>query len=322
LRLVGLVVVLASCLTPLLAEAQPRAIPQVGYLGPGTAVGDRRLVSASRQGLSDLGWIENQTITIEYRWAEGRAERLHALAQDLVRAKVDVIVTSGRVGIRAAKEATTTLPILFVLLNDPVSAGLVKSLARPGGNATGLASQFEELVTKQTQLMKEALPGLSRIVLLSRVESAPSNIGEAVEAARALGLMVSTQKVSALTEYENAFRMAQRARAGAIQVLPSPVFNTHRRVLIDLAAKYRIPAIYEFRDYVEDGGLMSYGPSITSLFRGLAGYVDRVLKGAKPADLPVERSSTFELVINAKAAKALQVIISPLVLARADEVIQ
>jgi putative tryptophan/tyrosine transport system substrate-binding protein len=322
LRLVGLVVVLACCLAPLIAQAQPRAIPQIGYLGPGTEAGDRRLVSAFRQGLSDLGWIENQTITIEYRWAEGRAERLPALVQDLVRAKVDVIVTSGRFGIRAAKEATTTLPILFVLLNDPVSAGFVKSLARPGGNATGLASQFEELVTKQTQLMKEALPGLSRIVLLSRVESAPSNIGEAAEAAHALGLTVSTLKVGALTEYENAFRMAQRDRAGAIQVLPSPVFNTHRRVLIDLAAKYRIPAIYEFRDYVEDGGLMSYGPSITRLFRGLAGYVDRVLKGAKPADLPVERPSTFELVINAKASKALQLTISPSVLARADEIIQ
>ena len=322
MRRIGLAVALTFCLTSLLAQAQPSGTRRIGYLGVGTEAGDRRLLSALRQGLSDLGWIEGQTITIESRWAEGHVERLPALAQDLVRVKVDVIVATGVVGIRAAKEATTAIPILFVVLNDPVSAGLVKSLARPGGNATGLASQFEELVTKQIQLVKEALPSLSRIVLLSRVESVPRNIDPAVGAARGLGLTVSTLKVAALAEYENAYKIAQRERAGAIQVLPSPVFNTHRRALIDLAAKYRIPAIYEFRDYVEDGGLMSYGPSITGMFRRLAGYVDRVLKGAKPADMPVERPSTFELVINAKAAEALNLTISPSVLLRADEIMQ
>jgi ABC-type uncharacterized transport system substrate-binding protein len=322
MRPIGFAIAFTLSLTSLLAEAQPVGTPRIGFLGVGTAVGDRRLVSAFRQGLSDLGWIESKTIAIEYRWAEGSADRLPSLAQELIRLKVDIIVTTGIVGIRAAKGATTTIPILFIVLNDPVAAGLVNSLAHPGGNATGLASQFEELVTKQMQLLKEALPGLSRVVLLSRAESVATNVGPAVVAARELGLTVSTLKVGALADYENAYRTAQREHAGAIQVLPSPVFNTHRRALIDLAAKYRIAAIYEFSDYVHDGGLMSYGPSITAMFRGLAGYVDRVLKGAKPEDMPVERASTFELVINAKTAKALDLSISQSVLVRADEIIQ
>ena len=320
-RIVVAVVLVVLTLAPAPADAQPSGKPRIGLLGAGNAAVDSRLLSAFRQGLSDMGWIENQTVMIEYRWAGGYPERLPALAQDLVRIKVDVIVATGIVGIRAAKDATSTIPILFVVLNDPVSTGLVKSFARPGGNMTGLASQFEELVTKQLQLVKEALPGLSRIMLLSRVENSPVNMSPAAAAARGLGLTVSTLKVGALAEYENAYRMAQRERAGAIQVLPSPIFNSHRRVLIDLAAKYRLPAIYEFRDYVEDGGLMSYGPSITGMFRGLAGYVDRVLKGTKPEDMPVERPSTFELVINAKTAKALGLTVSQSVLVRADEII-
>ena len=322
MRRIGFAIALTFCLASLLAEAEPIGKPRIGFLGVGSEVGDRRLVSAFRQGLSDLGWIENQTIAIEYRWADGSAERLPSLAQELIRLKVDIIVTTGIVGIRAAKQATTTTPILFVVLNDPVSAGLVKSLARPGGNATGLASQFDELVTKQLQLLKEALPSLSRIVLLARAESGATNIEPAEGAARGLGLTVSTVKVRAVSDYESAYRTAQREHVGAIQVLPSPVFNTHRRALIDLAAKYRIPAIYEFRDYVEDGGLMSYGPSIAAMFRSLARYVDRVMKGAKPEDMPVERASIFELVINAKTVKALNLPVSQSVLSRADEIIQ
>jgi len=198
----------------------------------------------------------------------------------------------------------------------------VQSFARPGGNLTGLASQFEDLITKQPQLMKEALPSLSRLVLLARVESSAEFVSRAEGAARGLGLSVRSLKVSALEEYENAFRTAQRERAGAIQVLPSPIFGAQHRTLVTLAAKYRLPAIYEFRDYVAVGGLMSYGPSITGMFRGAATHVDRVLKGAKPEDIPVERPKTFELVINLNTAKALGLTISPEILGRADELIR
>jgi putative ABC transport system substrate-binding protein len=203
-----------------------------------------------------------------------------------------------------------------------VATGLVKSFARPGGNLTGWASQFEDLITKQSQLMKEALPGLARIVLLARVESSAEFVGRAEAAARGLGLGVRSLKVGTVGEYDNAFKAAQRERAGGIQVLPSPIFSAQRRVLIQLAAKYRLPAIYEFRDYVDDGGLMSYGPSITAMFRGAAGHVDRILKGARPEDMPIERPATFELVVNLKTAKALGLTISPDVLGRADEVIK
>ena len=187
---------------------------------------------------------------------------------------------------------------------------------------TGVASQFEELITKQPQLMKEALPGLSRLAILARAEDSPQFVTSAETAARGAGLAVKTLRVGAPEEYETAFRTAQRDHAGAVLVIPSPVFSVHRRLLIDLAAKYRLPAIYEFRDYVEDGGLMSYGPSIIEMFRAIASYVDRILKGAKPDDLPVDRPTTFELAINLKTAKNLGLTISPSVLGRADHVVE
>jgi len=322
LRSIGLAVVIALTLLPLVAEAQTGGVRRIGFLGaagPGVGSPD---VLAFRHGLRDLGWVDGQTLTIEYRWAQGHPERLPALARELVALKVDVIVTAGTVPIRAAKDATETIPIVFIVLVDPVATGLVTSFARPGGNATGWASQFEELVTKQPQLMKEALPGLSRLVLLARVESSPAFVGRAEAAARELGLTVRSLRVGGVDQYENAFKTAQRERAGAVQVLPSPIFGGQRRTLIDLAAQYRLPAIYEFRDYVEDGGLMSYGPSVTAMFRGAAGHVDRILKGARPADLPIERPTTFELVINLRTAKALGVTLSPDVLGRADELIK
>jgi putative ABC transport system substrate-binding protein len=322
MRLIGLSLFIILTLGSSSAGAQQAGVKRIGFLGPGNSATESPQLLSFRQGLADLGWIEGQTVAIEYRWAGGHPERLAALAQDLARLKVDVIVAIGTVGIRAAKNATSTIPIVFVVLVDPVATGLVKSFARPGGNATGLASQFEELITKQPQLMKEALPSLSRIALLARVESSAEFVSRAEAAAQGLGLTTRTLRVAAVGEYENAFKTAQRDRAGAIQVLPSPVFGAQRRVLIELAAKYRLPAIYEFRDYVADGGLMSYGPSITQMFRGLASYVDRVLKGAKPEELPVARPATFELVINLKTANALGVTISPEILGRADEVIR
>ncbi len=322
MRRIGLAVLIALTLAPVVADAQQSGIPRIGFLGPGNPAVDSPQVLAFRRGLRDLGWLEGQTVAIEYRWAEGNPQRLPALARDLTQLKVDVIVTSGTGAVRAAKEATSTIPIVFIVLVDPVSRGLVKGFARPGGNATGLASQFDELITKQPQLMKEALPNFSRIALLFRAEDSPAFVSTAEAAARGLGLTVRALKVAAVGEYENAFRTAQRERAGAIQVLPSPIFSAQRRVLIELAAKYRLPAIYEFSDYVRDGGLMSYGPSITEMFRGVASYVDRILKGAKPDDLPVERPATFELAINLKTARALGLTISQSVLGRADQVIE
>jgi putative ABC transport system substrate-binding protein len=321
MRRLGLAVLFVLVLARV-ADAQPRAVPRIGFLGAGSPAADSPQIAAFRRGLQDLGWVEGQSVVFEYRWAEGHPERLPALARDLVALKVDVIMTAGSVPIRAAKGATSTIPIVFVVLSDPVAAGLVQSFARPGGNVTGLASQFEDLITKQPQLKKEALPSLSRLVLLARVESSAEFVSRAEGAARGLGLSVRSLTVSALEEYENAFRTAQRERAGAIQVLPSPIFGAQHRTLVTLAAKYRLPAIYEFRDYVAVGGLMSYGPSITGMFRGAATHVDRVLKGAKPEDIPVERPKTFELVINLNTAKALGLTISPEILGRADELIR
>ena len=322
MRPVGLAVVVLLMLASGIVEAQPAPTPRIGFLGAGNADTESRQVSAFRQGLRDLGWIEPQTVAIEYRWANGHAERLSTLARELVQLKVDLIVVAGTIGIRAAKEATSTIPIAFVVLVDPVAGGLVQSFSRPGGNLTGLASQFEDLVTKQPQLMKEAMPGLSRIAILSRVENSPRFVQPAEASARGLGLATVLLKVRDVGEYEEAFKAARRDRAGAIQVLPSPIFGSQRRVLIDLAARYRLPAMYEFRDYVEDGGLMSYGPSIIEMFRGLASYVDRILKGAKPGDMPITRPATFELAVNLKTARALGVTISSEIVGRADAVIK
>lgn len=275
---------------------------------------------AFRQGLRELGWTEGQTLTIEYRWAYGDAQRVPALAAELVRLKVDVIVTTGTHPIRVVKEATSTIPVVFIVLVDPVASGLVTSFARPGGNLTGLASQFEDLITKQPQLLKEALPAVPRIALIHRPE-APGLVSAAEKAARNVGFSVRTFKVSDASQYENAFRIAQRERCGAILVLPSPIFSSQRAQLIELAAKYRLPAIYEFKEFVQDGGLMSYGPNMTRMFRGAASYVDRILRGARPGDLPIERPTTFELAINLKTAKTLGLTIPPSVLGRADQLI-
>jgi len=279
-------------------------------------------VEAFRRGLRELGWIDGQTLTIEYRWAEGNPDRLPALVAALVQGKVDVMVVSGTPAIRAAQRETSTMPIVFVSLVDPVAAGYVPSLARPGGNMTGLASEFEALITKQLQLLKEAVPKVSRVALLHRPETRPDMLSAAGTAARKLGLTARTLKVTDVAEFENAFKTARSERAGAIHVLPSPFFNAHRTQLIELAARYRLPAVYEFKNYVQDGGLMSYGPSINEMFGRTASYVDRILKGAKPGDLPIERPTTFELVINLKTAKALGLTVPQSLLLRADEVIQ
>jgi len=323
MRRIGLAVVLALSLAlpPLDAEAKAAKVPRIGYLGNG---GPPPVPSELwfNRGLRELGWIEGQTIAIEYRWAEGNIDRLPALAAELVQAKVDVIVAAGPRAISAARESTPTIPVVFVYLADPVAAGFVSSLAHPGGNLTGTASEFETLITKQLQLLKEAIPRLSRIGILRHRDGSLAIRDAAETAARGLALTSRTLTVAEVGQFEGAFRTAKNEHFDAILVLPGPYFDVQRRRLIDLAAKYRLPASYEFKDYVEDGGLLSYGPNIDEMWLRTASYVDRILKGARPADLPVERASKFELVINLKTAKALGLTIPQSILLRADQVIE
>jgi ABC-type uncharacterized transport system substrate-binding protein len=301
---------------------QTEKVWRIGFLGNGDGRSDTETLEAFRQGLRELGWIEGRTTTMEYRWANGQTERLPKLASELVRAKSDVIIVSGSVGVEAARQATRDIPIVIAaILIDPASAGFVASLAHPEGNITGVASQYEEVVTKQVQLLTEAMPGLSRLVILARTRGA-SVQATAATAAGNLGLKARLVEVREVADFEGAFREARDGRAQAIHVLPSPFFSAHRRVLINLAARYRLPAMYEFREYVQDGGLMSYGVSLPDMYRRAATYVDKILKGAKAGDLPIERPTKFELVINLKTAKALGLTISPSLLQRADQVIE
>ncbi len=260
-------------------------------------------------------------MAIVYRDADGNPDRFPNLAAELVQLKVDVIVVAGPPAINVARKATRTIPIVFVALADPVASGYVTSLARPGGNLTGLTSQYEELISKQLQLLKEVVPTVSRIALLHHRESWPVILNAAETAARSLALTATTLNVDGV-EFETAFKRARSEQVGAIHVLPSPIFSAHHKRLVELAAKYRLPAIYELKPFVEDGGLMCYSPSITEMFRGMASYVDRILKGAKPDDLPIERPTKFDLVINLKTAKALGLPIPPSLLQRADQVIE
>jgi len=269
-----------------------------------------------------LGWIEGKNISIEQRLAEGEPHRLPALVAELIRERVEVIVLSGSPAVRAAQQATDKIPIVFVILVDPVLVGFVPSLARPGGNLTGLASQFEELITRQLQLLKEAVPNLTRVALLHRPEVVPITLPAAERAAQSLGLSTKALVVANVGEFEDAYKTARSSLAGAIQVFPSAYFDVQRKRLIELAARYRLPAIYEFKNYVQDGGFMSYGPSINEMYRGMARYVDRILKGANPGDLPIERPARFELVVNMKTAAALGLTVSQSLLQQADELIR
>jgi putative ABC transport system substrate-binding protein len=307
---------------PLAATAQPTKSHRIGFLGNGDPTALSSQDEAFRRSLRELGWIEGQNVMIDYRWAEGNPDRLPTLVAELVQAKVDVIVVSGSPAIRAAQNATRTIPIVFVVLTDPVTLGFVPSLARPGGNMTGLASDFEELITKDLQLLKEAVPTLSRVGLFYPSVVPPALLTAAETAARSLGLAALPLNVVGPAEFENAFKVARNKRADAILVLPSPYFDAQHARLIELAARYHLPACYEFRNYVRDGGLMSYGPSIDAMFARSASYVDRLLKGANPGDLAIERPTKFELVINLKTAKTLGLSIPQSLLLRADEVIQ
>ena len=312
---------------PLAAEAQQTVtVARIGYLAPNLAA-SRHLPEALRQGLRELGYVEGRNVVIEYRDAEGKFERLPALAADLVALKVDVIVPGGTPAALAAQQATGTIPIVFAGPADPVTSGLVSSLARPGGNITGLSSFAPELVGKRLEQLKQAVPGVRQIVALWQ----PGGLGartdqavlkEAEAAARALGLRLQFVEARHPSNFDEAFSEIARARAGALIVLPGSMFLQERRRLIGLAAKNRLPAVYPWSEAVASGGLMSYGPNTADLFLRAATYVDKILKGAKPSDLPVEQPTKFELVINLKTAKMLGLMIPPSLIARADQVIE
>jgi putative ABC transport system substrate-binding protein len=307
---------------PLAADAQPAGKnPRIGILRPGSPPDP--LLDAFRQGLRELGYDEGRNISIEYRWAEGKDERLPGLAADLVRLKVDVIV-AGVGAVEAAKRATTTIPIVMPVSNDPVRVGLVASLARPGGNITGLTSLSRELPGKWMELLKEALPRVSRVAVLWDPAGDPGQVSTSEAAARSLGVRLHVLKVGDRTAgFEPAFAEARKNDAEALIVLGSPFFYVHRTRLVELAAKHRLPTIYAQREFVIGaGGLMSYGADYGHQFRRAATYVDKILKGAKPADLPVEQPTKFELVINMKTAKTLGLTIPASVLTRADRVIE
>jgi ABC-type uncharacterized transport system substrate-binding protein len=301
---------------------QPKKVPRIGYLGGPPPLLERR--EAFRQGLRELGYIEGKNIVIEWRSGEGKSEHIPALAAELVRLKVDVIVTDGSNSTRRAKEATSTIPIVMAQDVDPVGRGIVASLARPGGNITGLSNLAPELSGKRLELLKETVSRLSSVAVFgtSNTPSTAPTLKETELAARALGVKVQYLDVLDPKDIEIAFRAASKGRVDAVIVLGSPVLFSQRRQVADLAAKSRLPTIYEGQNYVSDGGLMSYGVTITELDRRAATYVDKILKGAKPADLPVEQPMKFELVINLKTAKQIGLAIPPNVLARADKVIR
>jgi len=311
---------------PFAAEAKQAAkVARIGYLTPNLAA-SLHLLEAFRQGLRELGYVEGRNVVLEYRDADGKLERLPTLAAELIALKVDVIVAPNTVGVLAAKQATKTIPIVFAVTADPVASGLITSLARPGGNVTGLSILAPELVGKRLELLIQAVPGVSRVAVLWQ----PGGLGERTEmdmlaeagvAARALRVKLQFVEARGPEEFERAFSDMSSARAGALTVLPSNMMNNERRRLVDLAAKHWLPAVFPWREGVDAGGLMAYGANLADLARRAATYVDKILKGAKPADLPVEQPNKFELVINLKTAKALGLTIPPSLLQLA-EVIQ
>ncbi|MGH8064150.1 MAG: ABC transporter substrate-binding protein [Candidatus Entotheonellia bacterium] len=321
---IGLVVTLALGLltAPLCAEAQqPGKIPRVGVLSPFISSADL-LLETFRQGLREIGYMEGQNIAIEYRSAEGRTDRLPDLAAELVRLKVDIIVTTGAPAVQAAKGVTSTIPIVMAAVGDAVEYGFVTSLARPGGNIIGSSWLNTELTSKRLELFKEALPEMSRVAALWDSATGAAYFRPMEAAARSLAVQLQALEVRGPDDFDSAFQDARKGGAGGLVILPSPFFYAHRVRLVGLEATNRLPAMYFRREFVEAGGLMSYGPNFSELYRRAAYYVDRILKGAKPADLPVEQPMKFELVINIRTAQALGLTISPLLLFRADEVIQ
>ena len=305
--------------------AQSRSkIPRIGWLGGPTREAAQPFLRPFLDGLKDLGWVERQNIVIEWRFAGGKADRLPALARELVGLRVELIVVPSTPTVLAARKVTATTPLVAVSINDPVVLGLVPSLARPGGNITGLTlSLGPEIAGKQLELLKEAAPKVTRVCVLWNPDTFGS--AHALEEARAagyrLGVELQILEARSPSDFNNAFAAMGATRAGALLMLSDVLFYSHREQLTKLAARNRLPAMYPSREFVDDGGLMSYGARISSNFRRAAAYVDKILKGARPADLPIERPTLFELVINSKAADAIGLTIPPSLLARADEII-
>jgi putative ABC transport system substrate-binding protein len=322
ISLLFVVVVLAVAV---ISEAQqPAKVPRIGFIVGASLSASLARTEAFRQGLRELGYVEGKNIVIEWRYADGKSDRLPTLATELALLKVDVIVTSGGDPTRSAKEATFTIPIVMAQANDPVGSGFVASLAQPGGNITGLSSLAPQISGKRLELLKEIVSKLSRVAVLGSSTN-PGNaqsLKETELAAKSFGVQLQSIDVRDPKDIETAFRTASKGRAEGLLVLASLVLNSQRKQIVELTAKSRLPAIYYAPEWVEDGGLISYGVSFTDLYRRAATYVDKILKGAKPADLPVEQPKKFELIINLKAAKQIGLTIPQSVLYRADKVIK
>jgi putative tryptophan/tyrosine transport system substrate-binding protein len=318
------VLALAFLAAPLAAEAQRAGkVYRVGFLWDTPAVWPHAL-AAFREGLRQLGWIEGQNIVVEYRWAEGRFERLPGLVEELIRLKVDLIVAPTSIYTGAARRATSTTPIVFASHADPIGTGHVSSLARPGSNATGLTIVMSETMAKSVELLKETLPGLTRVAVIwdPATPSHRPGLKAVEETGRALGLRIQSVAVRSVAEFEGAFAAMVQERAGAALILSTPLFMGGANRLAQLGLAHKLPTMFGPREHVEAGGLMSYSPDRADLYRRAAGYVDKILKGANPADLPVQQATKFELAINLKTAKALGLTIPQSVLLRADEVIE
>jgi putative ABC transport system substrate-binding protein len=321
-----LLLALGACAlaAPFASRAQQQRVYRIGFLGNSTAALEANLVGPFREGLRELGYVEGRNIVIEYRWAEGKYERFPALIAELVARKVAVIVTAGTPAALAVQRAAATIPLVMVAVGDPVGTGLVASLARPGGNSTGLTSIAPDLEGKRMELLREIVPKLARVSFLLNPDNA-FHVGsekQARAAAQVLHLDVQFIGVRADSDFDHAFDAIARERPDAFIVLADRVFLHNRGRIVDFAARNRLPAVYPYRELVEAGGLMSFGPNYAEMHRRAAVYVDKILKGAKPSDLPVEQPTKFELIINPKSAKAIGLTIPQSLLLRADEVIQ
>jgi putative ABC transport system substrate-binding protein len=308
---------------PLPARAQqPPKVPRIGYVRAETPPAVD--IEAFRQGLREHGYVEGKNIIVEYRWAEGNEERLRSVVAELIHLNVDLIVSSAPAATRAAKEATTTIPIVMVLVADPVAFGFVASLARPGGNITGFAFLLPELSGKRLEVLKDFVPTLSRVAVLWNAANSYKlqDLREVQTVSSALGVTLHTFPVSGPNDFDDAFNAAVEARVDGVLTLEDPFTIAHRKRIVDLALRHRLPALYAVRPFVDAGGLMSYGPNRADQNRRAASYVDKILKGAKPADLPVEQPTKFEFIINLKTAKALSLAVPSTLLVRADEVIE
>src|SRR5262249_34269578 len=315
----------AACAWPLAARAQQAAKrPIVGFLGDSTPLAESERAAAFARRLHDLGWIEGRTIAIEYRWADGRSDRLAEIAAEFARLKVDIIVTGGTPAVMAAKQAAPVVPIVFAAVGDPVGVGFVASLARPGGNVTGVSSLTADLAGKRLDLLREAISNLGRLAIMGNVGNPLTvlELGELQAAARPLGLQLDTLEIRRAQDIASALDAAVKGRADALYVCQDLLTRGSRLRINTLALAARLPVMHASREFIEAAGLMSYGPNFPDLYRRTADYVDKILRGAKPADLPVEQPTKFELVVNLTTAKALGLEIPATVLARADEVIE